>query len=348
MLVTAGDVFDSVNPPARAEEMFYWALERIAQRGRRPVIVLAGNHDNPERLRASDPLARSCGIYLYGVPAEAPYPVRIPVPAANCDLSAAVLPYPSERRLNQVLTERADEEVMQQAYAAKVQAVWEYMDSRWQPGCVRIAAAHVYMAGGEESGSERPIQVGGAYTVPKTILPSQAQYMALGHLHRPQALHNTSVPARYAGSPLCYSFSEAGQTKSVTLVDVRPEQQPKVEDIPLSCGRPLVRWQADSLEELQAWTAAPRDPHAWVDVEVHLCQALTHSEIQSIRQAHRGILHIRPVFPATEGEQAPQAHGNQTIDQAFRRFYEQKKGVQPSEAVVKMFLAMLETEGEDH
>ncbi len=339
-IVVAGDVYDTVNPPARAEELFYWALERLAASGRRPVVVLAGNHDNPDRLRASRPLAEPQNIFLYGLPSESTQPVRIPIPLADHDLSLAVLPYPSEQRLNALLGSVLDEENLQQAYAERIQELWQYMDRHWHAGCVRMAASHIYMAGGEEAGVERPIQVGGAYTVPRFAVPEGAQYLALGHLHRSQNVRNCPVTARYSGSPLCYGFAEAQQTKSVTIVDVDLDGEPRLEYVSLNSGKPLVRWQAGSLAELKEWSSAKRDPNAWVDVEVTVSEALTHSELQQIRRAHPGILHIRPLFSEQDYNESTVEWETLSLEEHFMRFYVREQGVEPSVDLRRLFLEL--------
>ena len=72
LVLVAGDIYDTYNPSAAAEELFYDAIERLNQKGKRPVIVIAGNHDNPERLCASSPLAYKNGIILLGYPKSDP------------------------------------------------------------------------------------------------------------------------------------------------------------------------------------------------------------------------------------------------------------------------------------
>ena len=70
LVLVAGDIYDTYNPPASAEELFYEALERLSGKGKRAVVVIAGNHDNPERLCAASPLAYKNGIILLGYPAS--------------------------------------------------------------------------------------------------------------------------------------------------------------------------------------------------------------------------------------------------------------------------------------
>src|SRR5690606_8878402 len=96
--------------------------------------------------------------------------------------------------------------------------------------------------------------IGGAYTVSATSFSESADYVALGHLHRPQNVNKAKTLARYAGSPLAYSFSEAGQAKSVTKLVIEPGQEAQLEEIYLSSGKPLVRWKAtECLPQVYHW-----------------------------------------------------------------------------------------------
>ena len=104
--------------------------------------------------------------------------------------------------------------------------------------------SHLFVRGGIESDSEVQIQVGGTYAVDPDAFPESAQYVALGHLHRPQVVAEAPVPTRYAGSPLAYSFSEVGYSKSVVVLDVQPGRPADIREVFLASGKPLVRWTA--------------------------------------------------------------------------------------------------------
>jgi len=225
MVLVSGDVFDSPNPPAAAEELYYDALERLSAGGFRAVVVIAGNHDSPDRIRAANPLAARHGISLVGYPGEDLGPggptggacrVRtgpgwLEVYCPKCDEVAflATLAYPSEARLNEVLGESLGDEERQTAYSDRVSRLLAEAMAAAGDGTVRFALGHLFMAGGRESESERQIQLGGALAVQPQALASGVHYVALGHLHRPQAVGACPVPCRYSGSPLAYSFSEA-------------------------------------------------------------------------------------------------------------------------------------------
>ena len=69
VVLVAGDLFDTFNPPTEAIDLLYKTLKKLTNNGKRPVIAIAGNHDSPDRIEAPDPLARECGIIFSGYPA---------------------------------------------------------------------------------------------------------------------------------------------------------------------------------------------------------------------------------------------------------------------------------------
>ena len=150
-----------------------------------------------------------------------------------------------------MLSEVAEEEVLRSKYSERVGALIRKQAASFEPGTVNLIMSHFYVLGGHETESERPIQVGGAYTVDTTALTAGAQYVALGHLHRPQNVKAAS-PIRYSGSPIAYSFSEAGQAKSVTILDLAPGQVAEPQEIFLTSGRPLSELEGEG----RHWTSA--------------------------------------------------------------------------------------------
>lgn len=378
-VLMAGDAFDTSNPPAAADELFYDALDRLADGGRRAVLVIAGNHDNPDRLCAAAPLAARHGVMMFGVPTDTARPMGgggnatagtvqgvtggdggvrllasgpswVELAVRGCDHPVIVLavPYPSESRLNEILQDNLDEETLQLAYSDRVGRLFSDLSGRFRPDGVCLAMSHLFLAGGHESESERPIQLGGAYTVFPSALPAGAQYIGLGHLHRPQVVRAAPAPTRYAGSPLAYSFSEAGQAKSVVLVDVQPGAPAAVSEIPLSSGRPLVQWNAvDGLPQVNSWCEEGRDPRAWIDLELHVPVPLTMDEIQSLRRMNPGFVHIRAVLPQAEiAASSDASRKGLPLDELFRHFYmRQTGGALPDNALVELFLDLLGNDG---
>jgi exonuclease SbcD len=366
LILISGDIFDSPNPPAKAEQLFYQGLYELAQGGRRGVIAIAGNHDNPERLKASDPLAEQLGITLLGLPKDqalvskrssdgvrrlAAGPGWLEVVVPSCDHSAVIitLPYPSEQRLKEILVEELDEEVLQKNYSERVGAIFRNLTRYYRNDSINLCMSHLFIRGGKESDSERPIQLGGSPTVDTEMLPINAQYIALGHLHRPQRV-GALEHARYSGSPLSYSFSEAGQIKVAYLVDCVPGQKAEVREIPLVSGRPLVKWEAQfGLEQVLKWCEENRDPRAWIDLLIYMDKPLSLSEIKQLKEIRPEIINIRPIL---KNEQAKsiilENRINLPIDQLFRQFYQKNYQIEPSPELIKLFLELLvdEKEGE--
>ncbi len=342
LIMMAGDVYDSVNPPAAAEQLFYEACARLTENGR-PLVVISGNHDQPERVSSASPLVARQGITLIGLPLAD----TITVGAARTGEIAkiAALPYPSESRLNELLSAEGKEEELRRAYSARVGMLMGKLAREFSPQTINLAMSHIYVLGGLECDSERPIQVGGAYTVDPSALSIGAQYTALGHLHRPQAVKGEGL-IRYSGSPLAYSFSEAGQAKSVMMLDLAPGGLPVVEEVHLSCGRPLVRWKAKGgLEEVYRWLDEGRDANAFIDLEVSLTESMSIGEIQRLRKSRDGFVHIRPVYPEMEQAELQYERSGLPVSELFRKFYQrQSGGAEPEDELTQLFLELVEEE----
>lgn len=359
LILVAGDVFQSPNPSAAAEELFYYAMDKLSDNGRRGIVIVAGNHDNPERLCAASPLAGRLGITLAGLPKEELSPtgpvagrvyrvnggqawLELAVPGVDHTAVIAALAYPSEGRLKEVLSQSLEDKDLRQGYNDRLTSLFRLLNNQFRLDTVNLAISHVYVHGGIESDSEQQIQIGGAYAVDPLVFPAAAQYVALGHLHRPQYVGGTLMPCRYAGSPLAYSFSEIGQAKSVTLIDVRPGKKPDIYEVPVTTGRPLARWRATGgLRQVREWVAAGRDKNAWIEVELEIDKGLTLDEIQELRALHTGFVTIRPVIslPVCESEAEKIRLNSLPLNELFIRFYKQQNGgLAPDSKLVELFL----------
>ena len=370
LVLIAGDIYQTVNPSAEAETLFYQTINGLSAGGTRGVVVIAGNHDHADRIAAAKPLADQLGITLIGLPKEVlgstqsvagqvarvqaglGY-VELAIPGCSESVVIVALPYPSESRWQEVLSDTLDERTLQEKYNDRIRTFFAQAATHFREDTINLVMSHVYVRGGLESDSEIQIQIGGAYAVDPDVFPRSAQYVALGHLHRPQAVshgHDALGPIiRYAGSPLSYSFSEAGQQKSVVLLDASPGQPITWREIPLQSGKSLVCWKAkQGIEQVRAWVEEGRDANAWIDLEVHVTTSLQLEEIHQLRDLHPGFVHIRPILPTQEvmDTTEQQAEASLSIEEIFRRFYQGKIGVPPDDAVVQLFLALLSEEQE--
>ncbi|MFC4735797.1 exonuclease SbcCD subunit D [Bacillus daqingensis] len=341
-VVMAGDVFDSVNPPARGEMLYYDGMEALSDGGRRPVIVAAGNHDSPERLEATSSIMKRLNVHTRAFPGIEPVSVQ----TERGLLQAVVMPYPSEARLKRRLSDELNEFDLREQYDQAVSGLYQTQLRQLDPRAPIIGVSHLFAAGGAETDSERPIQLGGAYTVRGASLPA-VDYHALGHLHRSQAVKTAPAPSCYSGSPMGFSFSERADIKSVSIVTLGEEDSPKVKTVPLSCGKPLVRWKAEAgAQQVLQWMDEKRDAGSWLEIEVHTDQPLSAETVHHMKKAYNGLLSIIPIFPDRDRDVEIRRR-ERPIEDLFTEFYKkQLDGAEPSAELKELFLRMVEVE--DH
>lgn len=361
LVLIAGDVFDTYNPSSASEGLFYNAIEKLNDNGRRAIVAIAGNHDNPDRLCASSPLSYKNGIILLGYPKsnagiykcesnniklEASGCGWLELNVENCEnnIILITLPYPSESRLEEVLTEDYTEQNMQKAYSNKVNSVLNELSKNFRDDTVNIIMSHIYLRDGKLSDSER--QLGGAYVVEPELLPTNAHYVALGHLHRPQKVKNAPIPTYYSGSPLAYSFSETGYSKVVYIIDVEPEKETSIREVILSSGKPLKKWRAkNGLTEAMKWCEEGKDQNAWIDLEIYTDRIITAEEQKKLRELNRGIINIRPVISKEDTSELDYTNREtRRMDDLFRDYYKFKTGTEIAEDIFDVFLEVIEDE----
>lgn len=253
-VVVSGDVYDRAVPPLSAVQLFDDALHRLAGLGV-PTVMISGNHDSARRLGVGAGLIDRAGIHLRTAPAACGTPVVLP--DAHGDVAFYGLPYlePALVKDEFGVAKAAHEAVL----AAAMQRVRADLATR-APGTRSVVLAHAFVTGGEPSDSERDITVGGVAAVPAGVFDG-VDYVALGHLHGSQTLTDR---VRYSGSPLPYSFSEAGHRKSVWLVDLGADGSVTAERVDCPVPRPLARIRG-RLEDLLADPELARHEEAWVE-----------------------------------------------------------------------------------
>jgi exonuclease SbcD len=247
LVLVSGDVFDRPTPPVDALSLGLRALQRLGEH--RPVVVVAGNHDAPELFDALAPLLRDRNVHMIGsirAPGDGGVlgPGALGVPAV-----VAAFPFLREGRVVDFMAETGR---WYGQYAEKVAAIAAAYNAalveRAGADLVPILVGHFMVNGVRVAHSERELHIGDAYTATAQAIPPGPQYVALGHIHAPQPVPGSPVPAEYAGSLLPLDFGEAGETKRVVVVDVEPGRLATVRSVPLESGRPLRRergtWEA--------------------------------------------------------------------------------------------------------
>jgi len=262
-LVITGDVFDSATPPASADRMWFEFLAAV--RRARPaldIVAIAGNHDSPARLGAASSVLRELGVHVIGsLPRRDDGGLdldRILIPVAGGRGLVAAVPF---LRPVDVASDVAD------PLTAIYGEVMEAARARRRPDQALIVTGHLYVAGADTQYlSERRVSIGGQESAPLRLFPDDIDYVALGHIHRPQRVGRPAI--RYAGAPLPLSLDEADYKNQVVAIDfaagrihdLRSLAVPRVVEIvrvPRRGAAPL----ADVLAELaQLPLLVPGDP----------------------------------------------------------------------------------------
>ncbi|KUJ50232.1 exonuclease SbcCD subunit D [Chryseobacterium sp. JAH] len=358
LVLIAGDLFDNFNPSVEATELFYKTLKRLSLNGKRPVIAISGNHDSPSLIDAPDPLARECGIILIGHPKAQITPFElehfkisktaagfIELKFKNQNFPVRILhtPYANEVRLKEYLGENKDEELNQVLRENWMQTADEFCDENG----VNLLMAHLYMnkKGApilEEPEGEKPIKIGNADLIWSDIIPHQIQYTALGHLHGFQNIGTVEKPVVYSSSPLCYSFSEAGQTKYVSVIEAEPKKSISFKKIALENGKPLVRKTFDSVEKTIEWLQ--ENPNTLLELTLESKTFLKAEERKLIYQSHGGIVHLIPKVKNQDfnDNNLSEINLNQDIQALFKDYFKSKNsGQEPNEDLMKIFTELL-------
>ncbi len=358
MVVIAGDLFDTFNPAVEAVDLFYKTLKRLTNNAKRPVIAIAGNHDSPDRINAPDPLARECGIILIGNPNEkvqlfgldhfkieksAESFIEINIKDIDFPIRIIHTAYANEIRLKQYFGEDKEEQLNTVLKDQWTKIANEFCNDKG----VNLLVSHLYMnkRGAlhlEEPDGEKPIKIGNADMVYSDCIPPQIQYTALGHLHAFNNIGTTEKPVVYSSSPLCYSFSEAGQTKYVSIINAQPNQAVNFTKIQLTQGKKLVRKTFQLVNDAVTWLV--ENPNTLVELTMETDTFLTTNERKAIFQAHSGIVHLIPKVKNTVVNEisAKEINLNQNIKELFKDYFKSKNAQQePNNELMDLFNEIL-------
>lgn len=268
------------------------ALARVA-----PVVAVTGNHDDPELWSRLAPYLEGAGIVVAGRPLAPAQAVRS-LELAGGTLHVACLPWLDAWRLQTeagIAGAEARGRYAEQAAGVIGAYASELRARRDADGGVAVLLAHLMVDQARAGGGERELTLGITYAVTRSALPADMDYLALGHVHRPQPVPGLAAPGRYAGSPVALDFSEAGLTPSAAIVEIAGGDT-TTREVPLTSGRPLVslRGPLDALQELAA-----RHPGALFRCEVELDEVRADLG-RAVRERVPDAIRIDPVYPGAE------------------------------------------------
>ncbi|MDT7596895.1 MAG: repair protein SbcD/Mre11 [Pseudonocardiales bacterium] len=250
-VLVAGDLYDSAAPSAPAQKLVVRTLMALARTGAE-VIVIAGNHDHAATLDAYRPFAGAAGITLVGSVRSAEQGGVVEFTARTGEpVTVAVLPFVSSRyavRAAELVANTPAEHTG--AYDQQLRDILAVLSGGFRTDAINLVMAHLTVLNATFGGGERTAQSIFEYAVPATVFPSDAHYVALGHLHRRQIMAAPS-PVHYCGAPLAVDFGEQEYEPVVCLVEATPSTPARVTDIPITAARRL-RTLRGTVEELGA------------------------------------------------------------------------------------------------
>ena len=318
-VLIAGDVFDKSVPSRDALELFEELLASFVSM-HIPVCAIPGNHDAAHLLGYCSSLVASAGIYIARPYAGSITTVRLENPHGAVDVH--LLPFIRPTDVRMAHPQRA-EEVRTHDDAVRVALEEHTLDAQVR----NVLVAHQFVVDTDatpETSDSETAHVGGIDAVQAAHFDS-FDYVALGHLHRAQKVRRAEV--RYAGSPVCYSFSEAGQAKSVCVVDVESEGV-SVHTVPLVPLRAMREIEA-SFEDIQAGVdTGDHDDY----LHITLTDRSVYDALNRLRVLYPNLLWLS-WSDALEGDAARAAQGLQNMRgktpiELFAGFYKTQTGLE--------------------
>lgn len=272
-LVISGDVFDSANPPQSAQQRYYTFLSQLYLTTQCSVVIIGGNHDSPAQLEAPRRVLNTLRVHVIGAVTEDLRDAIIALPdREHPKLVVAAVPYLRDRdvRIGQAGQSSTD---IQKEITVGIQKRYQEIAAaatQAYPAVPILATGHLTVTGTWGSESERDIHIGGLGAVGVDVFPETLGYVALGHLHRPQAAEeNENV--RYSGSPIPLSFSEAEDCKEVRLLDFDGDTLVSSVGVPIPVHRHLVQLscaRSELPERLRNFQPPAAELPTWVEVIV--------------------------------------------------------------------------------
>ncbi|MBC6607336.1 exonuclease subunit SbcD [Hymenobacter sp. BT188] len=355
VLVVAGDIFDTGSPSNAALELYYSFLLQMQATDCRDIVLVGGNHDSPATLNAPARLLRHLRVHVVGCVPDCFEDQVIVLDNAEGKpgLVVCAIPFLRDRDVRlSVPGEEAEEREarIRQGIAdhylrvSEVEMVWQLKAA----GVPVLATGHLYAAGASPSDSERTIHVGNLGQVTADHFPTVFDYVALGHLHRPQRVGGREH-IRYSGSPIPLSFSEIDHPKEVLLLEFAP-QSLGIEALPVPSARRLVRFHGpldEVLVRLAAYDNAGYQLPAWADVEVRselsqlevaeqllaVITQLDRTQLEVLARRHFRLLTLRPL-----GDE-PEPLTRSLHDFTEREVFEKRLEEEPEEARTELLSA---------
>lgn len=341
VVLICGDIFDTYTPSAQAEDLFYDCVTNLSQGGKRLVVVIAGNHDDPVRLCAASVLAQKTAIVISGGGQENfTFPSHCGVKILesgkgyikiNINGEEAVinyLSYPSDARLSEIADNTQ--------YTEKIKNYLYNGNQFFLSTTINLTLSHLFVAGAKPLGDEREIEAGGLKACAKSAFSPKCHYVALGHIHRHQKLNDNMF---YSGSILQYSVDESEQ-KSVILFDVSFNGIKNIEKINICSGKKIKKYVCNNVIEAIDYLKNCND---YVYIIIQQNKPLLYNEIKELK-TYKNLLNIELEITEKNNLEKTLSRKKYTDRELFDAYYEHIYNSKPKNELVNLYLDILNNE----
>jgi len=320
VLIVAGDIFDTGSPSNAAFEQYYGFLRQVKNTCCREVIIIGGNHDSISTLNAPQSLLKYFNVHIIGgVPQEfADQIIELSDEQGQLELVVCAVPFLRDRDIRLSIAGETLEERelrIKQGITDHYHRFLTHIEDYKLNKIPVIATGHLFAAGSATSDSEKEIHVGNLGQIGGDQFPKEFDYVALGHIHRPQVI-NKMNHIRYSGSPIPLSFSETEDKKLVIVLEFQSGEMTALTEIEVPCSRRLIRIKG-SFDKVKTKLALLEDQHtlfpAWVEVQVD-----TESFIFDLEEQLNSLIEGKPfidrLFPRQVRTRAAKNLDEQTME----------------------------------
>ncbi len=336
LVLVAGDLFDTAAPSPQAEEIVYKALLELVTTGAH-VALIAGNHDNPRRLRAVSPLLELARVHCVTEPTRPDDGGLLTIQAKSGETAkVACVPWISQRKIVSATALMEQDAAGHAAlYATEYRRFLDFLCAGFDQSSVNVVMAHAAIVDAVTDGSERVAQTIFDYCIPAQAFPQTAHYVALGHFHRAQ---RCPAPTKvwFSGSPLQLDFGDTDERKKVLIIDAQPGIPAEVREVPLTSGRALKTLRG-RLDEVIEQAAGAGDAY----LRVFLDEPARAGLAEAVRERLPNAVDVRIVQPQRDDEPATVAEEHDASPvELFTRYLEERNAA--DERVIALFNELLE------
>ena len=361
LVIVAGDLYDSKNPSAEAEEAVYAFFLKLLE-AKIPSVVIAGNHDGFSRFEAARPLLQLTGAHVLGEVRVARQGGAFSLAIAGETVQVAALPFISERRIVRY-AHMLDKDAGQwlEHYQQGMRTLINNLSASFSGSSINLLILHAMMENAQLARSEYSFHCSDSYALKPDILPHTANYVALGHVHKAQSIPEfPSGAARYCGSLIQLDFGEEGQAKYAYILEAQPGRPTQMlEEYRIQAGKPLRQLGIDLRDDenknehdkdsaaalssrLERQLAEVEDFPGYLKLHVKLSSPRPGLRDRIVKRLPNALAVVMDTPRMAEPQEDSPDPRQVELQDAYRQFYLEERGQEPPPRLVEALKELLE------